>query len=481
MTGSEGEHPWIARSGLLPRAAAARVLLLDAPGGWGKTTFAEQVIEAFGRGAVRVRLTDDCSVDGLVAACGRALKRAGVPELAETLRGDSNEQLDGLLGGLRARPDGLVIFVDEVHFLDHDGAVWLRALADDIAAPHGLIVAGRGIDRALTRRLRADVVWTTIADLRFTVTEIAHVAGVDGDAAAALLERTDGWPAAVGLAAMGGLSVAVGAGFGDLGALLDNLLGDDRERLATLAVPPLLSREVCEIAAGPRAFERLAESGLPTRAVGEWRALADPVRDVLRSGARLTVAQATAIAALYDLPNAVAFLAAIDELDVLAEVAASRHWTELLDLSVGEVGALISVLGDERVVRVPRLLLVAARAAELRVPLQRTAWVERGLAVAPAGPLHRAFRAEAVRDLARNAVRETADVGYALLAELSAVETETRARTLLSVGVAQGTLSTPESLDAADRSFTEACGVFRLLGETRLESEALSRMAFMVN
>lgn len=483
MTGSVGEHPWVARSGLLPRATAARVVLLEAAGGWGKTTFAEQVVESSGGGAVRVRLTDECGVDGLVAACARALRRAGVPELAETLlAADPNAQLDGLLGGLRARLDGLVVFVDEVHFLDHAGAVWLRALLDDIASPHSLIVAGRSLDRALTRRLRADVVWTTVADLRFSLAEVAHIAGLDDDDATTLLDRTDGWPAAVGLAAVSGESSgSAPARAGELGPLLNNLLGDDRERMATLAIPPLLSREVCTIAAGPRAFDLLVESGLPTRAVGDWRALADPVRDALGAGARLTVEQATAIAALYDLANAIAFLAAIDELDVLARTAAERRWTELLDLSVGEVGALISVLGDERVTCHPRLLLVAARAAELRVPLQRSSWIERGLAVAPPGPLRRAFQAEAVRDMARNAVPRTVAEGTALLSVLGPDETETRARTLLAIGVAHGTRSTPDSLVAADGCFTEASGLFRLLGEPHWESEATGRVAVMVN
>jgi len=63
------------RSSLLPRASIARVVLLEAPGGWGKTTFAEQVIHSVGLAAVRVRLTDDCSTDGVVAALARGLRR----------------------------------------------------------------------------------------------------------------------------------------------------------------------------------------------------------------------------------------------------------------------------------------------------------------------------------------------------------------------------------------------------------------------
>lgn len=75
-------------------------VLLEAPGGWGKTTFAEQVVHSVGMAAVRVRLTDDCGTDGMVATLARGF-RLGVPELAETLvQTDHDEQLDGLLAGL---------------------------------------------------------------------------------------------------------------------------------------------------------------------------------------------------------------------------------------------------------------------------------------------------------------------------------------------------------------------------------------------
>ena len=484
MTGGAIHAFWIARDALLARAAGAHVVLLDAPGGWGKTTFAEQVIEAGGRGAVRVRLTDDCGVDGLVAAFARALRRAGVPELAEALTGEDHEvQLDALLAVLNSRTDGLHIFVDEAHFADHEAGVWLRGLLDDVAAQHGLIIAGRSIDRSLTRRLRADVMWATQVDLRFSLTEVRQITGLALDDAQVLLSRTDGWPAAVGLVAVSGTVAGAHGTETDLSLapLLDNLFGEERERMAALAIPPLLSREVCEIAAGPGAFAVLVQSGLPTNVSGDWRVLADTVRDALGSGTRLSSQQMADIAALYDLSNAVAFLTKVGELDVLAAEVASRRWTELLALSIGEVSALLTVLGSDRLAGHPRLLLHAARAAELRSPTHRAEWVAQGLTVTASGELHRAFQAEAMRDRARNADPEARDAGAELLATLGTNETDTRGRALLAMGVAHGTRSTPESLAAADRCFSEASGLFRLLGEARWESEALSRVACMVN
>ena len=487
MTGADGAHRWILRGQLLAQSRAARVLLVDAPGGWGKTTLAEQVIESLGLVPVRVRLTDDCDLDGLVAALGRALRRAGAPELAKKLAlSDHDDQLHSLQAALHARADGVAVLVDEVHFADPGAATWLRALADDIAAPHRLLVAGRSIDRVLTRRLRADVVWITINDLRFSLDEVAEAAGIEQKDAQEVLAATDGWPAAVGLVAATGVVDAFGGGAptrhgATLDRLLDDLLGDDRAALAVLAVPPLLSPAVCQLAAGAGAYDLLSRSGLPLRAAGSWSALPDPVRDALRSGARLTPAQAAGIAACYDIANSIAFLTSLGELDVLAADIAGRGWRQLLELSAGEISAVLALLGGPRVDAEPQLLLFAARAAELRVPAQRMEWVQRGLQVAADGPVRRALQAEHIRDLARNAAPDAAQRGQELLAEIPAGELDARGRTLLAVGVAHGTRSSPEALAAADHCFTEAAGLFRLLDEPLWESEALSRVAFMVN
>ncbi|MEQ1698827.1 MAG: AAA family ATPase [Ilumatobacteraceae bacterium] len=481
MTGERGDHRWVIRTRLLAPIAAARVVLLDAPGGWGKTTCTEQLLDALGLPAVRTRLADACDIDGLIAALGRAMRRAGVPDLAESLAGgDPDAQLDGLCSGLRARVDAVVLVIDEAHLLGHEAAVWLRALLDDLPTPHRAVVAGRSLDRALTRRPGTDTVWLGVPDLRFTAAEAQEVTGAEAAVVERLLAETDGWPAAVAL------TVRSGAGDGGDGGLtlerlLDDLLGDDRSSLAALAVPPLLSPTVCATVAGPGAWQRLVESGLPLRVVGEWQALPDPVRAVMGAGVQLDAGRLAAVAAAYDLATAIAFLSGLDQLDVLAADAAARSWSEYLELSVGEIAALLRLLGDERVAARPELLLHAVRAAELRMPTQRMEWVGRGLALADDGPVRRALQSEEARDLARNAAPEAVAAAEAVLAALLADEAAARGRALLALGVAHGVHSTAASLAAADRCFTEAAGLFRLLGERRWEAEALSRVAHMVN
>ncbi len=115
------------------------------------------------------------------------------------------------------------------------------------------------------------------------------------------------------------------------------------------------------------------------------------------------------------------------------------------------------------------------------MPARRLAWVQAGLDASDDGPLRRALEAEHVRDLARNASPDAVHQADELLPRLGEDEAATRGRVLLAAGVAHGTRSSPESLAAADRAFTEAAGLFRLLGERQWESEALSRVAHMVN
>ena len=480
MTGVDGDHRWVLRTRLLPGAVVARVVLLDAPGGWGKTTLSDQLVDQWGSTAVRARVADTCDLDGLMAALGRAMRRAGTPDLAEAMDGDEPERrLDGLLAGLRARTDAVVLIVDDAHLIDSDAAVWLRALVDDLPAPHRVIVAGRSLDRALTRRIRSDMVWLSVPDLRFTADEVAAVTGADADTISRLLAETDGWPAAVGLTARRG--GAGGAGGTTLDRLLDDLLGPDRARLAPLAVPPLLSPAVSDAVAGPGAWQRLVASGLPLRAAGEWYVLPDPVRAAMAEGVHLAGEALAEVAARYDIAAAIAFLSGLGELDALVADVAARSWNEFLDLSVGEIAALLQLLGEQRVAAAPVLLLHAARAAELRMPTQRTAWVRQGLELTADGLVRRALLAEEARDLARNAAANAAERAETVLATLPTEEGAARGRALLALGVAHGVHSTAASLAAADRCFTEAAGLFHLLGERRWEAEALGRVAYMVN
>lgn len=481
VSGEHGDHRWVIRTRLLAAVVGARVLLLGAPGGWGKSTCTDQLVDEWGVTPVRARVADACDTDGLMATLGRAMRRAGAPDLSEALAGDEPEsRLDGLLAGLRARTDAVALIVDDAHRLDTDAAVWLRALIDDLPAPHRVIVAGRSLDRVLTRRSRADTVWLGVPDLRFTAAEAAEVTGADADTIEHLLAETDGWPAAVSLAARSGTDLG-SAGGATLDRLLDDLLGDDRARLAPLAVPPLLSPAVSDAVAGPGAWQRLVQSGLPLRAVGEWQVLPDPVRAAMADDAQLTGEQIAAVAERYDIAAGVAFLGGLGELDVLAADVVRRPWSELLDLSVGEISALLQLLGEQRIAAAPVLLLHAAQAAELRTPTLRLEWVQRGLALATDGPVHRALLAEHARDLARNAAPDALPHAEAVLAQLPESEPAARGRALLALGVAHGVHSTAASLAAADRCFTEAVGLFQVLGERRWEAEALGRVAHMVN
>ncbi len=483
-------HTWIDREHLLPRTDHARVILLDAPGGWGKTTLAEQAIARFASAAARVRLEDDTAADALVAALRRGLRRAGVSDLADLAASDVPDGVaDAMLSALAQRAEPVVVFVDEGQFLDDDASRWLRAFADDLPSPHRLIVAGRALAPRLVRRPRRDVVHITIDDLRFDLSEAAAVLGVSTDAAAPTRVGTDGWPAAVGLASLTRTSLSdndwgSGAALDSLlDRLIDDVLGADRQLVAPLAWLPLLSVEAASAITDGSAFQRLRTSGLPVRFDAAWFRLADPVREALRTRNPPDEAACATVARLYDLPTAASFLVACDHLDALADELARRHWTELQVLGTSELETYVRLIGETRLRGQPAILLNAARATELRDMTSRHAWIALGSSMAEAGSrVDHELRAEGLRDAVRTADRDHVITdGVALLDALDDTELTARGRTLLALGIAHAFHSRPDDLARADPAFDEAASLFRVLGEQRWEADAMNRLAVMVS
>lgn len=496
MTGQSSLHSaapaWVERVSLLDGAQRARVILLSAPGGWGKSTFATQLLARRGAAVVNVRPDADADADGLIAALRRGLRRAGVADLAMLAQdADPTDVLDALLGALSHRSDPLSFFVDEAQHLVDGAPGWLRSFADDLDPRHSLVVAGRALDRALLRRPGAGWVRYEVADLRFTEDEVSQVIGtVDRDACRLVCQRTDGWPAAVSLAARVDLGrpdeTLLDAGTPArahlLDRLLDDLLGSDRDSLAVVGVLPLLDRTTVDLAAGTGAFDRLLGSGLPMRRVGVWWSLADPVRNALAVGSDVELPAADAIARCYEPHTGVMFLLGLDRLDDAARLLAEVHWSSLDQFGARELAAVIDILGAERLVAHPRVLLNAARTAELRDPELRRRWIEHGLTIAtPGTDVFDELRAEQWRDRVRSADGTAFDEAVAALPSLPAGPTAARARTLLTIGIWHAVQGTPERLAKAETAFTEAAGIMHLLGEHRWEADALNRVAYLVS
>jgi DNA-binding SARP family transcriptional activator len=477
-------HTWIERERLLERCRPARVVLLSAPGGWGKTTFASQLLAARGVPVVTVRLDAEADEHVVVATLRRALRRAGMADLADTARGGApDDLLDALLGALAQRSEQLALHIDEAQRLTTDAAVWMRSLIDDLPAPHTAVIAGRSLDRILLRRPAHGWARLEVGDLRFTDAEIGRVIGdADPELCRRVLARTDGWPAAVGLAASADIEVLDGSSPHMLDRLADDVLGDERARLAPVGTLPFLDQTTVDLVAGPGAFEALIGSGLPLRRVGRWWVLADPLREALAGDVTIASDAAAAAAARYDLPTGSRFLLALGQRDAAAEMLAAAHWTELDQFGPRELAAIVDDLGESRIAHHPRILLNAARSTEVRDPELRISWIERGLSLTAEQPaVAFELRAERIRDAVRRWEPDVDAQALELLAEIPDEARLARARALLAYAIANAFHSTPERLAEADRALTESAAMMQLLGEPRWQAEALARLAFMVS
>jgi LuxR family maltose regulon positive regulatory protein len=202
----------------LSEATTAALTVVVAPAGFGKTTLLAQWLARPGTGPVawfaadprdddpavfwRYVLAALASVAPGAAAAARARADAGAP---------ATEVLTTLVNDLADAPDDVVLVVDDHHVVTspavRDG---LTFLVEHLPPTLHLVLAGRTEpDLPLARlRARGGLVELRAADLRFTVPEArAFLADVmrlplDADAAAALHGRTEGWAAALQLAAL---------------------------------------------------------------------------------------------------------------------------------------------------------------------------------------------------------------------------------------------------------------------------------------
>ena len=236
---------WHARDSSIgcSRGVEAKLTLVSAPAGFGKTTLLAEWLAATSRHERRSSawLSLDPSdnqpatfwsyviaalrtVAAGVGATSLALLQAPQPPPIEAV-------LTTLLNELSATSTPAVLVLDDYHLIDaqeiHDGVAFLL----DHLPPHvHLVIATRADPPLPLARLRArgELAEIRAADLRFTADEAAaylnEVMGLDLTAAdvAALEARTEGWIAALQLAA---LSMQ---GRGDAAGFIAGFAGDDR-------------------------------------------------------------------------------------------------------------------------------------------------------------------------------------------------------------------------------------------------------------
>ena len=248
------------------------ITLLVAPAGYGKTTLLVHWLAGDSRAVAWVSVGDDPGRLG--SSIARALDtRAGTARHSRHLRvaGDRARDVEGLAETLRRAEQPFVLVLDDVHRLSSPRAVAaLRTIADAVPQGSQLVLASRQEPALPIGRLRAEgrLVDLRAADLVMTRREAAVMLSLAGlelppEDVLVLLERTEGWPAGLYLAAQSlcgkqDLHRAVSRFGGDdrlmsdyvRDELLDGLGDDQRAFLRRTSVLENLSGSLCDAVLG---------------------------------------------------------------------------------------------------------------------------------------------------------------------------------------------------------------------------------------
>jgi LuxR family maltose regulon positive regulatory protein len=245
-------------TGLLDRGRRARLTLVSAPAGFGKTTLLAKWLTApeSQRAVAWVSLEEADSQPArfwtyLVTAVQRAMPEVGGSALAllQTRQPPLDSVVATLINELSTAPTELDVVLDDYHLIETPELQPSVAYLLEHLPPQVHLIISTRVDPALPLarlRARGDLVEIRAADLRFTLTEVAaylnDAAALDLTAAdiAALETRTEGWIAALQLAA---LSLR---GRADTSAFIAAFAGDDRYIVDYLA-EEVLSRQPQQI------------------------------------------------------------------------------------------------------------------------------------------------------------------------------------------------------------------------------------------
>ncbi|TCB96482.1 helix-turn-helix transcriptional regulator [Micromonospora zingiberis] len=212
-------RPRLAR--LLDDAVARPVTLLRAPAGWGKTTLlaswrrtvVENEPDAPAPAWVSVEAGDDADrLWGYLAAALRSIVDVAADPATMPIpdRPPRPDELEVLAAALAARERPAVLVLDDLHRVTDPAALaGLEFLLRHTEQRLRLVVTGRSAPPLAVQRLRLAGELTEIGpnELAFTGDEIAdllaaHGAAVPVAAVRRLRQRTEGWPAALRIAAL---------------------------------------------------------------------------------------------------------------------------------------------------------------------------------------------------------------------------------------------------------------------------------------
>lgn len=468
--------PRLARPDLVARALPRPVTLVEAPGGYGKTTLAALVAESMDR--VTIRVVAERGVP-LAASAEAGLRAAGLRAWA-----NAADDPGRLLAALSGTGQQLLVVIDELQRSDDDGQHWCVRLLDEAGPEVAVLLAGRRLGRPIAAWADGhDLRPLGVDELAFDSEEVARLLGDDGAAeAVAIRSATQGWPAAVALA-VSGAGLAPTSGTDVVGALVTRLLAElpaaQAQTVCAVGSLPLLSAHIASTRAGPGALDTLLDAGIPVRFREDgWGVVADPVRAALDPYVQPDVERLRRVAIEYArggeaLTGAVLLARTGDQTGVAALLAGATR-AQLTTLGLPAVGALLTAIDDATLAPYAAVLADAALCADGLDPVRRQEWLARGLRIATEPVTRRALLAEHARDLQRALnLDEAQQVAAHVLGEVGANERRTRGRALLVDGlcrlVREQAAATTQTLDCFERAIAELA----LADEPALEAEAL--------
>jgi DNA-binding SARP family transcriptional activator len=486
----------IDRPRLLARCADAPVVVLEAPGGFGKSSLAEQLARD-AAATVRVFLSaGDSSATRLASRLRDACRVSGLPAAVEAgidLE-DAADELAAIADALvrAVREDGWLI-VEDAQVLDAEALGALAAVCEDLVPEWRVVITGRVVAHQMPGELHlgADDLLFTNDD---TNTLIAQTMVADDDLAGAITRECGGWPAAIGLAIAAQVRTPTAHNAPtNLDSLVAGLLSSaeqlDARTIAALGHLPVVSDAIGEALGISNLIASVTASGLPIRSTGRWWRLADPVRQHLASYGPLDAG---------DLVDALGVIFAAGEttlaIDMLLEarrpadvcrLIAEMPYAMLDQIDVDEMASLLTAVPALVVATNPRCLAKLARAAEGRVRIElRTRLLKRLEAIVHVVDdpvIARELEAELVFDLNRDSkVEETERRGRALLAATPPDEIVTRARCLHALGRITAWRGDDRSLVDASHLLAEAAGAMRAIGNDHGVADVLCTLGFFV-
>jgi ATP/maltotriose-dependent transcriptional regulator MalT/DNA-binding SARP family transcriptional activator len=486
----------VLRRRLLDALAGARIGVVEAGGGFGKSMLAAQFGRSLGIGhAVATLEPGDDDPGRVVTRLARALRRARLSDLAAVLEQAPApaDALEALLAALALEGEPVLLVVDDAHHAGSSEAGRLLVrLARGVAEPHRLLVLGRRLPPSAGDLLLLPSVATLGgSDLAFTPDEASGLFATRGlelgaGDVASLVRATGGWAAALVLAAA---QVARAADRADavariaaqptalaslIGSHLREMSEDEQQALAQLAHLPLLSPEVAGVTGLPDLFERIVEVGLPLTALSDgWWELPGPVREFLAGLAPPSTdvieAAARRYAALGEVATALTTLLAAGRADAAAALFAELGPDRIDHLDFLTLKSFVDALPDDVLERYPTALVHLARAAdpaaEVRVRSEALARARRVALRTGDERLGRELDAEAARDFVRDDRPDDAEpLASSVLAGAGPEEMAARARALDVLGRVRAWGGDPESLTEAETLLEEAYDLCLALG-----------------